>query len=818
MNGGALRGAIRLFLVVATVAVCGLAGGTDDAFAAGANERVSVSNAEMQSNGRSYTYHHGMSADGRFVVFQSNASNLVPLDNNFLCNDNYDSTPDNCSDVFIRDRQLGTTEMVSVDSAGNPGNDYSSPQAVSDDGRYVAFKSRATNLAGGGHPVLYDQVYLRDRQTGQTIIASADASGDAGNGNAEIARLSGDGHYLLFFSAATDILPGFGAGTYQRDLQTGTTSWLFAPAADSISDGGRYIAVRGADGTVPGDVNGYTDIFVWDRQTDSYTLVTANTSGGPSNGESQEAAISGDGRYVVFWSFASNLVPGDTNVCPPYFPMSCPDVFVRDLQTATTERVSVSSSGAEANGPSWERPSINGDGRYVSFSSDATNLVLGDTNALRDVFLRDRQSGSTTRVSVSGSGFQASGDSYAGAISADGSLVSFSSEACSIVLGDTNSDSGSFPSLSGSDAFVRDLAAPSSPGGNDCGYVSIQMDAEEEATPANAATSLGSIEYCRRMNDNDLLDGDEDGVDSLTIDVVAGPPGGVPESRRLDGFEYDLTYDPAVIRVSAADNDMLLAAGFLSNVQDSSQPVPDSDGAWHAEAFDDGANPEYGPGVLTRIVVEAVSPGYSVVRAEDASVLGQDGQPIPVKVATPATLVVDPVAEPSPCADADGDGVADAADNCPLITNRSQTDADSDGAGNDCETDDDNDLVDDNTRRCWAAPAPSMGPLARGRRRLRLAGGPGGDGRVHLRFEGVRGEGGVDRVEGEPRVALAVQVEEAACGPVLIDDVMVEVAGVVRVDGEGDAGVPELTNRVIVERGDDAEAEVGMQADGQREL
>ncbi len=210
-------------------------------------------------------------------------------------------------------------------------------------------------------------------------------------------------------------------------------------ADPSISVDGRYVAFWSrASNLVPGDTNEMWDVFVRDTKTDATTRVSVSTSGAQGNGTSRDPSISADGRYVAFWSWASNFDTSDTN--------EMPDVFVRDTETATTFRVSVSTSGTEGNGGSYS-PSISADGRYVVFYSYASNLVDGDTNEQCDIFRSDRNTGATTRVSVSTDGAEGNGRSIAPIISPDGRYVAFESEASNLVMGDTNE----MP-----DVFVRD--------------------------------------------------------------------------------------------------------------------------------------------------------------------------------------------------------------------------------------------------------------------------------------------------------------------------------------------------------------------------
>jgi Tol biopolymer transport system component len=217
-----------------------------------------------------------------------------------------------------------------------------------------------------------------------------------------------------------------------------------------ISADGRFVAFSSdASSLVRGDTNGVRDVFVRDQQTDRTQRVSVSSSGAQANAASSPGAldlvggpaISWDGRYVAFASAASNLVRGDTN--------GKEDVFVRDTKAHTTERVSVATGGAQANGDSLQ-PSISADGRYVAFVSAASNLACGATGAAMNVFVRDLRRRSTRCVSVSPSGAAGNGPAFRPSISADGRLVAFESFATNLVGGDTNGNV---------DVFVRDLNA-----------------------------------------------------------------------------------------------------------------------------------------------------------------------------------------------------------------------------------------------------------------------------------------------------------------------------------------------------------------------
>jgi Tol biopolymer transport system component len=208
----------------------------------------------------------------------------------------------------------------------------------------------------------------------------------------------------------------------------------------SISADGRYVAFASdAPDLVPGDTNGSRDVFVRDRLNGTTERVSTDAGGVQGNADSHDPGLSADGRFVTFESLASNLVPGDSNAVS--------DIFVRDRLTGTTERVSVDSSGVQGNLASFA-PSISADGRLVAFASAASNLVANDTNARGDVFVRDRLLGTTQRVSVSSAGAQASGASDEPAISADGRFVSFDCGASNLIAGDTNNDEDLFAAIS----------------------------------------------------------------------------------------------------------------------------------------------------------------------------------------------------------------------------------------------------------------------------------------------------------------------------------------------------------------------------------
>jgi Tol biopolymer transport system component len=228
------------------------------------------------------------------------------------------------------------TARVSVASDGSEGNGYSSEPAISSDGRYVSYHSDASNLVAGDTNNAED-VFVFDRTTGGTAQISAASDGSEGNQGSYEPELSSDGRYLTYHSAASNL--------------------------------------------VPDDTNELEDVFLWDRVTGETVRVSTASDGAQANSSSFAPAINGNGRYITYESLASNLVSGDAN--------GMMDVFVWDRTTTETVRASVATDGSEGNGYSFD-PVLSSDGRYVAYYSWSTNLVPGDTNFAADVFVWSR--------------------------------------------------------------------------------------------------------------------------------------------------------------------------------------------------------------------------------------------------------------------------------------------------------------------------------------------------------------------------------------------------------------------------------------------
>lgn len=477
--------------------VAGDTNGKGDAFVhdrdTGKTTRISVDSSGKQGNRDSVPT--AISADGRYVAFRSSASNLVAGDTNGMI------------DAFVHDRETETTARVSVDSSGKQGNGISIPRAISADGRYVAFRSEASNLVAGDTNDRSD-AFVRDRKESTTTRVSVSSSGGQGNFESYPLGISADGRYVSFWSTATNLVAGDTndwADVFVHDRETGKTTRVSVDSSgeqgngpsdsNKISADGRYVTfVSSASNLVAGDTNGAADAFVHDRDTGKTTRVSVTSSEVQGNFESLPRAISADGRYVVFESFASNLVPGDTN--------GKMDVFVRDRMGGKTTRVNINLFEAQGNGKSIPR-AISADGRYVTFSSKASSLVPRDTNNNMDAFVHDRVTRTTTRVSLASTGAQGNNWSDPTAISADGQYVAFMSLASNFVPGDTNLEP---------DAFVRDRINGTT---TRISVASSGAQGNGKSTPTAISADGRYVTFASAANN--LVAGDTNGVDDAFI-------------------------------------------------------------------------------------------------------------------------------------------------------------------------------------------------------------------------------------------------------------------------------------------------------------
>ncbi|MEG4816101.1 calcium-binding protein [Microcoleus sp. K5-D4] len=465
--------------------------------------RVSVDSAGNQANNGSGD--PSISGDGRFVAFASRAPNLVPGDSNASL------------DIFVRDLLTNTTTRVSVDAAGNPGNGESYVPSISGDGRFVVFASDAANLVPGDTNGSRD-IFVRDTRSNTTTRLSVDSAGNQGNGisNPPLSKpsISADGRFVAFVSTASNLVSGdtnIRDDIFVRDTLANTTTRVSVDSAGnqgnnnsistSISADGRFVAFSSdATNLVPGDTNSSTDIFVRDLLTNTITRASVDSAGNQGNGLSGFPSISADGRFVAFSSIAANLVPGDTN--------NNTDIFVRDLSTNTTTRVSVNSAGNQANNNSFAIASISDDGRFVAFNSAATNLVPGDTNGSRDIFVRDTRANTTTRVSVDSAGNQGNDISFSTSISTNGRFVAFDSSATNLVPGDTNNTT---------DIFVSDTGNTSGDINNPPNVIN-GTNGNDNLTGTNGNDTINGLagdDVLSGLRANDIINGG-DGSDNLS--------------------------------------------------------------------------------------------------------------------------------------------------------------------------------------------------------------------------------------------------------------------------------------------------------------
>ena len=352
-----------------------------------------------------------VSAHGLHVVFSSYAR-LVATDTNQM------------RDVYVLDLSTGQLTLESVGRDGRVANADSGSPDISADGRYVVFVSTAGNLADTQIAAGVPRVFLRDRQNATTRLLTTSASGGPANGYSNNPAISADGTTVVFESAATDFLqPGAPneVSVYLMRLSSGERSRLSVPGAGepragqsvspSISANGRYIAFMSkADLTCtdapacvrePPDRNRVADVYVRDAFTNTTTRVSRSHTGQDTNGASYDPAISGDGRYVVFVSEASNLTRDSGR--------HVAQVYSRDIVRGVTELVSRNPSGRRANGPSMH-PAVSHDGSTVAFQSLASDLLCSDhcdaarrdINLLWDVFVHDRRTRATIRASADG--------------------------------------------------------------------------------------------------------------------------------------------------------------------------------------------------------------------------------------------------------------------------------------------------------------------------------------------------------------------------------------------------------------------------------
>ncbi|MCB0219261.1 MAG: PD40 domain-containing protein [Chrysiogenetes bacterium] len=379
-----------------------------------------------------------LSSDGRYLAFAAMGSSYL-------------SGGADQTEILVRDRQIATFELISVDSnevsANESSSDPFSPRTldISGDGRRVAFTSKATNLVSTDSTNGYD-IFVRDRSSGVTERVSIASNGDEANGNCFGPSISDDGKFVAFYSGATNLVAddtNAAQDVFVRSLQSQTTIRVSVAAGGAqangnsqnnpgqqnnpgLSSNGRFVVFQSdATNLVAADTNSSTDIFVRDLGDSVTERVSVSSDEIEGNEQSWLAAISGNGRFVVFLSSASNLVPSDANG-------NGADLFVRDRVSGTTERIAL---GTGYSGGSNRSLSLSGNGGLIVFDADNSDLVPLDTNGVSDIFVVDRNADSIARVSIGIDNNQSNGASMFPAISGDGAYVSFESSATNLVGG-----------------------------------------------------------------------------------------------------------------------------------------------------------------------------------------------------------------------------------------------------------------------------------------------------------------------------------------------------------------------------------------------
>ncbi|MCC6408622.1 MAG: PD40 domain-containing protein [Planctomycetes bacterium] len=378
-----------------------------------------ASRSSYGANGDGASYAPVFSNDGRYVAFESDAWNLVAGDTNQV------------TDAFVLDRSNGAVERVSLTSAGGQVWLNSDSPMISADGRFVSFDSLSNNLAGGT-PNTWD-VFVHDRTTHTTELASIASDGTPANDYAYLSSLSADGRFVAFESVATNLDPAATApsNVYRRDRWLGTTVTANPLANGSCGaawisgDGNRVCFASIASNLVAGDTNGRWDVFVRDFQTGTTERASVSLTGGnPDRDSDGFVRLSLDGRFVTFTSEATNLVAG--------FTAGNRDIYVRDLVADSTSLVSIAFDGGTSNGFNYDA-SISADGRFVAFDSHASNILAGVPGG---IFVRDMVAGTTRLASCASDGSIAKGSCFDPSISGDGRYVGFASNAYNLVKPD----------------------------------------------------------------------------------------------------------------------------------------------------------------------------------------------------------------------------------------------------------------------------------------------------------------------------------------------------------------------------------------------
>ena len=337
-----------------------------------AQERETVSIATDGTEANANSFDPEVSADGRYVGFESEAYNLDPEDT-WVCSSR------SCRDIFLRDRDAETTLRVNLSSTGEQAHADSDLQDLSPDGELVLFSSSASNLVDGDTNGRTD-LFLRNWKAGTTVRLSVSRTGAQGNGNTSNAFFFGDGRYAAFYTNASNLSPSGKSNTWLvRDLQTGQLDDFFSNQSHlQVSADARFLTFSTTESHVEEDTNGARDVYRYDRDSDTYQLLSLGMTGEIGNGNSgdQAVGISGNGKLVFFDSYASNLVQGDFN--------NNRDLFVRDLESGELRKIPGLESAYDLRPSDSGSQLIFSSGRRMGFSDCYDYHSTSDN--YRDIF------------------------------------------------------------------------------------------------------------------------------------------------------------------------------------------------------------------------------------------------------------------------------------------------------------------------------------------------------------------------------------------------------------------------------------------------
>lgn len=476
--------------------------------------RISVDSNGAEAGANSYE--PSISNDGRYTAYYSDATDLVASDTN------------GTADVFLYDSVTETTARVSVGAGGAQADGASYSPSISGDGRYVAYVSDATDLVVGDTNGSAD-IFLYDTVTETTARVSVDSGGSEADIGSNSVSISDNGRYITYHSDATNLVVGDGNGatdiflydtvaetTTRVSVDSGGTEGGASSYYPAISGDGQFITYT-SDSTnlVASDTNFTTDIFLYNVSTQATTRVSVVTGGFQSNGSSMSPSISTDGRYITYYSDASNL-GGDTN--------GTFDIFLFDTNTTTTTMVSVDPNGVHSDGASYD-PVISDDGKYIAYQSDGANLVNNDYNGLSDIYVYEVDTARTMRISLDPDRNEVyDGSSSIATISSDGKYIAYQSDSSSLILDDTNA---------ASDIFLTHLVSANRLNYSAGSHGSVSGDTAQtvlyglDGTPVTAVPDSGYhfVKWSDNSTQNPRTDTDVVANISVTATFAANDPG-----------------------------------------------------------------------------------------------------------------------------------------------------------------------------------------------------------------------------------------------------------------------------------------------------